>query len=66
LIAAEAGAIERVHFRELRQREGEPELTAGDPSRLRDEVEFHPTVGLARGIAETVGWRLESMRGRIT
>jgi nucleoside-diphosphate-sugar epimerase len=56
LIAEQAGGLERVHFGALPQRAGEPAVIAGDTRRLAEEVGFRPTIGLERGIADTVAW----------
>jgi nucleoside-diphosphate-sugar epimerase len=56
LVAQAAGGLERVRFGALPARAGDPEVIAGDPSRLREEVGFRAAVGLERGIAETIEW----------
>ena len=66
-IAAEAGSG-AVAAGDLPDRDGEPDVIAGDPRRLREEVGFCPSIALAEGIRETVAWHRDAagkgVRGR--
>jgi nucleoside-diphosphate-sugar epimerase len=55
-IGEQIGAPELVHRGELPDRPGEPAALVGSGSRLRDEVGYRVRVGLADGVADTVGW----------
>jgi nucleoside-diphosphate-sugar epimerase len=61
LVAEQAGGAERVRFGALARRTSEPEVIVADVERLANEVGFRPTIGLERGIVDTVAW----WRGRI-
>jgi nucleoside-diphosphate-sugar epimerase len=56
LVAEQTGGAERVRFGALARRTGEPEVIAADVKRLANEVGFRQTIGLERGIADTVAW----------
>ncbi|HXA55275.1 MAG TPA: NAD(P)-dependent oxidoreductase [Solirubrobacteraceae bacterium] len=55
-IAAAAGRPELVRLGALPQRPGEPERLTADVERLREEVGWNPSIGLAEGTARTVAW----------
>lgn len=56
LIEQAAGTHERVRFGALPTRPDEPDVIAGDPRRMREQLGFHPTIELEQGVAETVAW----------
>jgi nucleoside-diphosphate-sugar epimerase len=55
-IATAAGHPELVRLGALAQRAGEPERLTADVRRLREEVGWSPSIGLAEGAASTVAW----------
>ena len=55
-IAIAAGRPELVRLGALPQRAGEPERLTADVERLRVEVGWRPSIGLAEGAARTVAW----------
>jgi nucleoside-diphosphate-sugar epimerase len=56
MIGVSTGRPDLLRIGELSRREGEPDRLVADVGRLREEVGFQPTIGLADGIAETVAW----------
>jgi nucleoside-diphosphate-sugar epimerase len=65
-IAEHAGGIERVRFGAREERPEEPPVILGDSTRLREEVGFTPSIGIAQGIAETVAWWREQLSKQAT
>ncbi|HEV3320907.1 MAG TPA: NAD(P)-dependent oxidoreductase [Solirubrobacteraceae bacterium] len=55
-IADAAGRPKLVRLGALPQRPGEPERLTADVGRLREEVGWSPSIGLAEGAAQTVAW----------
>jgi nucleoside-diphosphate-sugar epimerase len=56
LISKAAGAKNRIEFGALPVRPGDPQLVVGRTRRLRAEVGFAPSIGLAEGLRQTVEW----------
>jgi nucleoside-diphosphate-sugar epimerase len=40
----------------LPTRPDEPDVIVGDARRMREELGFPPSIGLAQGLSETVAW----------
>jgi nucleoside-diphosphate-sugar epimerase len=55
-IGAACGRPDLIRFGERPTPAGEPPRVVADVTRLRDELGWHPRVGLAAGLAETVAW----------
>lgn len=63
MIADAAGGSDRVRLGALPRPAGEPEVIAGDVTRLSEEVAFRGGVTIQDGIAETVGWWRTQLTG---
>jgi nucleoside-diphosphate-sugar epimerase len=56
MIADRLGARELLQLGALPARDGEPDTLVADVGRLRDEIGWRPTLELASGIEDTIGW----------